>query len=87
MEVMMMNWRRNLPGRRVDLASVLAPKGDCQAEGRIESLAEQVTACSEAIGRLLEKLVEKERLTLEEAKEISGLTAELELLSSKDDVT
>ena len=54
------------------LHDYLTPEKMGSNSGALEDTRDEVKACSESIGRLLEKLIEKKVLTFEEAEEICG---------------
>ena len=72
----------NFAGRKteIELSSVLEPQTYVH-DGVAERALGQAQANAEAIGRLLAFMVERQRMSLQDAKRISGVYQEIELLS------
>ncbi len=64
--------------REVELSNVLTPSSHDFGSGAIEGVKNQAEANAEAIGRLLEYLVERNKMTLEKAQEIAGYYGNIE---------
>lgn len=75
MRVRVKSWRGT---QEMELSRHLTPRGESYGEGALESQRAAIEATAEALGRLLERLVENRTITLDEAQEIAGQYGDVE---------